>query len=84
MIQGGNLLFEIPDSKQLIFNMIKWGKLVTPDELIFVMIKGEAGVDGINDLIHWSHRDLFTHFLPFMCEIKAASSILATLTSFQQ
>ena len=47
MIQGGNLLFEIPDSKQLIFNMIKWGKLVTPDELIFVMIKGEAGVDGM-------------------------------------
>ena len=48
------------------------------------MIKGRAGVGGINDLIHWSEGDLSTCFLPFMCDVKAASSILATLTSLEQ
>ena len=45
------------------------------------MIKGGASVAGINDLIKWSEGDLSTYFLPFMCDVKAASSILATLTS---
>ena len=48
------------------------------------MIKGGAGVGGINDLIHWSEGDLSTCFLPFMCDVKAGSSILATLTSLKQ
>lgn len=56
----------------------------TPDSRRTNLIKGEAGVDDINDLIHWSDRDLSPHFLPFMCEIKAASSIMGTLTSLQQ
>ena len=47
------------------------------------MIKGRAGVGGINDLIHWSEGDLSTCFLPFIYDIKAASSILATLTSLE-
>ena len=54
------------------------------DKLIFNMIKGRAGVGGINDLIHWSEGDLSTCFLPFMCDVKAGSSILATLTSLKQ
>ena len=45
------------------------------------MIKGGADVGGINDLIHWSEGDLSTCFLPFMRDVKAASSILATLTA---
>ena len=48
------------------------------------MIKGEAGVGGINDLICWSQGDFSTWFLPFMCDVKAASSIMKTLTSLQQ
>ena len=44
------------------------------------MIKGGASVAGINDLIKWSEGDLSMYFLP-MCDVKAASSILATLTS---
>ena len=48
------------------------------------MIKGEANVGGINDLIHGSKGDFSTCFLPFMCDVKAASSILATLTSLEQ
>ena len=45
------------------------------------MIKVGAGVDDINDLRHWSAGDLSTCFLPFMRDVKAASSILARLTS---
>ena len=48
------------------------------------MIKGGAGVGGINDLIHWLEGDLYTCFLPFMYDVKAASSILATLTFLEQ
>ena len=48
------------------------------------MIKGGAGVGGINDLTHWSEGDLSTRFLPFMCDSKAAYSILATLISLEQ
>ena len=48
------------------------------------MIKGGAGVGGINDLIHWSEGDLSTCFLPLMWDVKAASSIFATLTSLEQ
>ena len=63
--------------------VIYYWKFQTPDKLIFKMIKGEAGVGGINDLIHWS-GDLSTCFLPFVCAVKAASSILAKLTSLEQ
>ena len=48
------------------------------------MIKGGAGVGGINGLIHWSEGDLSMCFSPFMCDVKASSSILATLTSSEQ
>ena len=48
------------------------------------MIKGGAGVGGVNDLINCSEGDLSTCFLPFVCDVKAASSILATLTSLEQ
>ena len=48
------------------------------------MIKGREGVGGINDLIYWLEGDLFTCFLPFMCNVKAASLILVTLTSLEQ
>ena len=48
------------------------------------MIKRGAGVGGINDLIHWSEGGLSTCFLPSIRDDKAASSILATLTSFEQ
>ena len=44
------------------------------------MIKGGAGAGGIYDLIHWSERD----FSPFMCDVKAVSSIMATLASLEQ
>ena len=43
------------------------------------MIKGGAGVGYIND----SEGDLSACFLPFMCDVKSASSILATLTSLE-
>ena len=63
--------------------MIRAGNLLleTPDKLIFNMIKGRAGVGDINDLIHWSEGDPSICFLPSMSDVKAASSILATLTS---
>ena len=48
------------------------------------MIKGGADVGGINDLIHCSEGDLSTCFSPFMCDVKSASSILATLRSLEQ
>ena len=48
------------------------------------MIKREVGVGGINDLIQWSEGDLPMCFLPFMCNVKPASSILATLTPVEQ
>ena len=48
------------------------------------MAGGGAGVGGIDDLIHWLEGDLSTCFLPFMCEVKAAFSILATLTPLEQ
>ena len=44
---------------------------------------GGAGIGGINDLIH-SSGDHSMHFLPFMHDVKAASSIVATLTSLEQ
>ena len=64
--------------------VIYYWKLQTPDKLIFNMIKGGASVRGINDLIHWSEGDLFMVFLPFMCDVKAASSILTTQTPLVQ
>ena len=47
------------------------------------MIKGGADAGGLNDLINWSEGDFSMCFLPFMCDVKAASSILATLTSLE-
>ena len=43
------------------------------------MIKGGAGAGNINDLIHWYEGGLFTCFLPFMYDVKAASPVLAIL-----
>ena len=68
MIQGENLLFEIPDSRQTDFQNDQRGE----------------GVGGINDSIRWLEGDLSTYFLPFMYDVKAASSILATLLSLEQ
>ena len=48
------------------------------------MIKGGVGAGSINDLIQWLEGDLSMYFLPFMCDVKAASSIMATLTSLEQ
>ena len=77
---------QIPD--KLIFNMIRVGDLLletkVPDKLIFNMIKGGAGVGSINDLISCSEGGLTTCFLPFIRGIKAAFSILGTLTSLEQ
>ena len=47
------------------------------------MIKGGAGVGGINDLIQWSEGDFSMHFLPFMHGIETDSSIVPTLTSLE-
>ena len=71
MIREGNLLLETPDSRQTNFQndqrgIIYYWKFQTPDKLIFNMIKGGAGVGGINDLIHWSEGDLSTCFLSLM------------------
>ena len=41
-----------------------------------------AEVSGINDLI--CHKIFLCAFLPLMCDIRAASSILTTLTSLEQ
>ena len=43
------------------------------------MIKGGAGAGNINDLIHWSEGNIFTCFLPYMYDMKSASSVLAIL-----
>ena len=67
----------------MIYDVYYW-KLQTQDKLIFNMINGGAVVGGINDLIHWSKGDLSTHFLPLMCDVNVASSILTTLTSLEQ
>ena len=48
------------------------------------MLKWGADAGGLNDLIHWSEGELSMCFLPFICSAKAASSILATLTSLGQ
>ena len=64
--------------------LIYYWKLQTLDKLIFNIIKGEAGYDGINDLMHCSEGDLSKCFLSFLCDVKAASFILATLTSSEQ
>ena len=48
------------------------------------MFKGGTGIGGISDLIQWSEGDLSTCFLPLMCDVKAVSFILATLTSLEQ
>ena len=73
---------------KLIFKMIRVGnyywKLKTPDKLIFNMIKGGAGVGGIIDLVQWSEGDLSTRFLPFMCDVKAAYTILTTLIPLEE
>ena len=77
IIRGGNLLLELQATAKLIFKIIRGGNLLleTPDyRQIFNMIKGEPGVGG----------GLSTYFLPFICDVKAASSILATLTSLEQ
>ena len=67
---------ELQATAKLIFKIIRGGSLLleTPDyRQIFNMIKGEPGVGGLS-----------TYFLPFICDVKAASSILATLTSLEQ
>ena len=69
MIRGGNLLLETPDSRQTSFLYDQ---------------RWRAGVGRINDLIHSSEGDISTCFLPLMFDVKAASSILATLTSLKQ
>ena len=89
MIRGGKLLLETPDSRQTSFQNDQRGNLIlgTPPDSTktnFNMIKGGAGVGGVNDLIHCSEGDLSTCFLPFVCDVKAASFILATLTSLEQ
>ena len=48
------------------------------------MIKEGAGVGGISDWLHWSEADLSMCFLPFMCDVKTASSLLATQTSLEE
>ena len=86
----GNLPLEIPDSRQTNFqnDQSEWvtyyWKLKTPDKLIFNMIKGGAGVGGIIDLVQWSEGDLSTRFLPFMCDVKAAYTILTTLIPLEE
>ena len=62
----------------MIKRKIYYWKLQTPDKLIFKFIRWEVGVGVINDLIHWSEGDLSMCFVLFMCDIEAASSILAT------
>ena len=47
------------------------------------MIKGGAGVCDISDLVYYL-GDLSTCFLLFACDVTAASSILATLTTLEQ
>ena len=64
--------------------VIYFWKLQTLDKLIFKMFKGGTGIGGISDLIQWSEGDLSTCFLPLMCDVKAVSFILATLTSLEQ
>ena len=64
--------------------VISYWKLKAPDKLIFIMIKGEPRVGEVNDLIHRSEGDLSTCFLPFMCDVKAGSSILATRAFLEQ
>ena len=64
--------------------VICYWKLKAPDKLIFIMIKGEPRVGGVTDLIQWSEGDLSTCFLPFMCDVKAGYSILATQTFLEQ
>ena len=79
MIRRVNLLWVIPASRQT--NLLS----ETPgSRQIFNMIKRGAGVGGINELIKLSEGDLSTCFLPFMCDVKAANSILAILTSLEQ
>ena len=72
-----------PGSK-LIFKMITGGNLLLETPNSFDMIKGGAGVGGINDVMHWSQEDLYTCFLHFMYDNKATSSILVKRTSLNQ
>ena len=75
-------------SDKLIFKMIRRANLplVTRDftQTYFQYDQRGNRCQWFNDLIHWSEGDLSTCFLPFMCDVKAASSILATLTSLEQ
>ena len=59
--------------------IIYYWELQTPDKLIFNMIKGGAGAGNINSFIQWSEGYFFTGFLPFMYDVKAASSVLTIL-----
>ena len=68
MIRVDNLLLETPDSRRTNFQYNQRA----------------AGVCGINDSIHLSEGDLSKCFLPFTYDVKAAFSILATLTSLEQ
>ena len=74
IIRGGNLILETLDSRQTSFQYDQGGRGEG----------GGAGIGGINDLIHSSEGDHSMHFLPFMHDVKAASSIVATLTSLEQ
>ena len=68
MIRGDNLLLETPDSRNK-FSIWSKGEQVSVALMIYK---------------NWSKGDLSTCFLPFMCDVKAASSILATLISLEQ
>ena len=68
MIRGVKLLLETPGSRQTNFQY------------------DQKGVDagGTNGLIHPSEGDISACFIPFMGDVKTASSILVTLTSLEQ
>ena len=74
---------EAPDSRQTNSQYDERGLLMgTPDSKQTNFQNNQTG--SINDFIQWSEEDLSMCFLPFMCDVKAASFIMATLTSLEQ
>ena len=74
--------WKLQTPEKLIFKMIRGDNLLLENpnpKNFFNMIEGGAGVGGINDLIHCSEGNLSTCFLPLMCDVKAASSILTII-----
>ena len=87
MIKGGNFYWKLQTPNKFSKwseGVIYYFKLQTPEKLILNMTMRGVGVGGLNNLIHWSEKDLSTWFLPLICDVKASSSILATLTSLEQ